>query len=121
MTTKKQETKAQTSLMPIETIERHIYLLRGQKVMLDSDLAELYGVETSNLNKAVKRNIERFPVDFMFQLTLNEFQILRSQIGISNEDMQSQSATTKGALTFQSGISKPSRGGRRYHPYVFTE
>lgn len=87
-------------MVPVEAIERKIYLIRGHKVMLDSDLAELYHVETSNLNKAVKRNIGRFPADFMFQLSAQEV----------------------GALTFQSGISKPAgRGGRRYLPYVFTE
>lgn len=85
-------------MVPVEAIERRIYVIRGHKVMLDSDLAELYHVETSNLNKAVKRNIGRFPADFMFQLSAEEV----------------------GALTFQSGISKPAgRGGRRYLPCVF--
>lgn len=83
-----------------EAIERKIYLIRGHKVMLDSDLAELYGVETFNLNKAVKRNIDRFPLDFMFQLTKGEAESLRFQIGMSK-------------------IS--GRGGRRYLPYAFTE
>ena len=88
------------SLIPIETIERRIFIIRGQKIMLDSHLAELYQVETFNLNKAVKRNSERFPVNFMFQLT--------------DEEVES--------LTFQIGISKPTgRGGRRTLPYVFTE
>jgi len=88
------------ALIPAERIERQIILLRGHKVMLDSDLAELYGVETFNLNKAVKRNIDRFPEDFMFQLTKEEF----------------------GNLIFQIGMSKPEgRGGRRYLPYAFTE
>ena len=85
--------------VPVEIIERRIYLIRGQKVMLDSDLAELYQVETFNLNKAVKRNLDRFPQDFMFRLTKEE-------------------ATS---LTFQIGISKQGRGGRRYLPYAFTE
>jgi len=80
-------------------IERRIYIVRGLKVMLDSDLAELYQVETKNLNKAVKRNIARFPGDFMFQLTEEEWNLLRFQTGTSNTD----------------------RGGRRYMPYVFTE
>jgi phage regulator Rha-like protein len=88
------------ALLPIEVIERKILLIRGKKVMLDSDLAELYGVETFNLNKAVKRNIDRFPEDFMFQLTKEEADSLRFQIGMSK---------TKG------------RGGRRYLPYAFTE
>jgi hypothetical protein len=85
--------------IPPERIERSILLVRGHKVMLDSDLAELYGVETFNLNKAVQRNRDRFPEDFMFQLTKEEAERLR----------------------FQFGISKPGRGGRRYLPYVFTE
>lgn len=83
-----------------EVIERKIYLIRGHKVMLDRDLAKLYGVETFNLNKAVKRNIDRFPVDFMFQLTREDAESLRFQIGMSK-------------------IS--GRGGRRYLPYAFTE
>ncbi|MCL2443842.1 MAG: ORF6N domain-containing protein [Treponema sp.] len=76
-----------------------IYEVRGQKVMLDSDLARLYEIETGALNRAVKRNIERFPDFFMFQLTEEELDSLRCQFGISNE----------------------SKGGRRYLPYVFTE
>jgi hypothetical protein len=76
-----------------------IYEIRGHKVMLDSDLAMLYGIEAKRLNEAVKRNLNRFPEDFMFQITPNEFACLRSQFATSN--------TT--------------RGGRRYMPYVFTE
>jgi hypothetical protein len=76
-----------------------IYEIRGEKVMLDSDLARLYEIETKALNRAVKRNIERFPDIFMFQLTEDEFSSLRCQIGTSNEG----------------------KGGRRYLPYVFTE
>jgi len=88
------------TIVPIERIEQKILTLRNEKVMLDSDLAELYGVTTFNLNKAVKRNRDRFPDDFMFQLTSKEFHALR----------------------FQNGMSKSSgRGGRRYLPYVFTE
>jgi len=74
---------SETSLIPAERIERRILLLRGQKVMLDFHLAELYEVETRSLNQAVKRNIERFPEDFMFQLTWEETeQVLRSQFVI---------------------------------------
>lgn len=87
------------SVISAETIERKIYLIRGQKVMLDSDLAELYGVSTKILIQAVKRNVRRFPVDFMFQLNNQEVAGLRSQIV----------------------TSKIGRGGRRYQPYVFTE
>jgi hypothetical protein len=68
------------SLIPVDRIEKAILLLRGQKVMLDADLATLYGVETRVLVQAVKRNIERFPEDSMFQLSQEEFAILRSQI-----------------------------------------
>ncbi len=84
--------------VPVKTIERSIFIIRAHKVMLDEDLATLYGVETRNLIQAVKRNIERFPHDFMFQLSKEEFISLRSQIVIS-----------KG------------KGGRRYPPYAFTE
>jgi len=80
-------------------IQKLIYKIRNQKVMLDSDLASLYGVELRSLNQAVKRNIGRFPSDFMFQLTNDEWDSLRSQFV----------------------ISKSNRGGRRYSPYVFTE
>jgi len=84
--------------IPIERIEQAIFIIRGQKVLLDMDLAKLYGVETRSLVQAVKRNIERFPSDFVFQLDQDEFVSLRSQIVIS-----------KG------------KGGRRYLPYAFTE
>lgn len=98
------------SLVVAESIETKILTIRGQKVMLDADLAELYGVETGALNRAVKRNSERFPEDFMFQLAASEFEALRCQNGISN-------------LRSQIGISNSpaGRGGRRYLPYVFTE
>jgi phage regulator Rha-like protein len=97
----------QPVLIPNERIVNQIYVIRGRKVMLDRDLAELYGVETGALNRAVRRNHERFPSDFMFQLTAEEFETLRCQNGSSN-------------LKSQFGISK-GRGGRRYRPYVFTE
>lgn len=86
------------SPIPLERIQHAIFLLRGEKVMLDSDLAGLYGVTTGNLNKAVKRNFRRFPSDFMFQLTLEELE----------------------GLLFQPGRSK-GRGGSRHRPYAFTE
>jgi hypothetical protein len=85
-----------------------IFLIRGQKVLLDSDLAELYGVPTFRLNEQVKRNVKRFPADFMFQLTQGEFENLRSRLGASN-------------LTSQIAISSSSWGGRRHLPYAFTE
>jgi hypothetical protein len=80
-------------------IEKRIFVVRGRQVMLDEDLAELYGVETRVLVQQVKRNAKRFPADFMFQLTKIEAEALRSQFVTSNEG----------------------RGGRRYAPYVFTE
>jgi ORF6N domain len=85
--------------VPAELIDRRIYIVRGKKVMLDADLAELYQVLTKNLNLAVRRNLHRFPDDFMFQLTAQEYQSLRLQIATSNVG----------------------RGGRRYLPYAFTE
>ena len=85
--------------VPVEQIERSIIFVRGHKVMLDAHLAELYGVETRMLLQAVSRNQKRFPEDFMFQLSEEEYGALRSQIV----------------------ISKKGRGGRRYRPYVFTE
>lgn len=76
--------------IPIERIENKIFLIRGQKVMIDRDLAELYNVKTFNLNKAVKRNISRFPLDFMFQLTKDEYKALRFQIGILEKGKHSK-------------------------------
>ena len=75
---------AQKTLIPLQTVASRIRIIRGHRVMLDSDLAELYGVLTKSLNQAVKRNIERFPSDFMFQLTAEEFDHWRSQIVTSN-------------------------------------
>ena len=94
-------------------IVNKIYWIRGQKVMLDRDLAELYGVETKYLKKAVKRNIDRFPEDFMFELSKEEFENWRCQNGTSNLDGD------KKGLRFQIGTS--SWGGARYAPYAFTE
>ncbi|MBS3158313.1 ORF6N domain-containing protein [Candidatus Woesearchaeota archaeon] len=94
-----------------ENIKRKIYCIRGVQVMLDRDLAELYAVETKQLNRAVKRNKERFPDNFCFQLDENEYGSLKSQYVPVGE----------GSLRFQFGTSNPDRGGRRYLPYVFTE
>ena len=74
------------SALNASKIEKMIFIIRGVKVMLDNDLAELYGVETKNLNKAVKRNVERFPEDFMFKLDSNELANLRCQIGTAKLD-----------------------------------
>ena len=88
-----------SNLILAERIEKAIFFIRGEKVMLDSDLASLYDVETKAVNRAAKRNLTRFPSDFMFQLTTEELAALRCQIGTSKEG----------------------RGGRRYRPYAFTE
>jgi hypothetical protein len=88
-----------TRTVPVDHITQSILVFRGHKVLLDEDLATLYGVTTSALVQAVKRNMGRFPEDFMFQLTAAEWTVLRSRIVIST----------------------PARGGRRFAPYVFTE
>lgn len=87
------------NMFKIQNIEEMIYMIRGQKVMLDSDLAKLYGVQTSQLNRQVRRNLIRFPEDFMFELTVEEYENLKCQIGTSSSD----------------------HGGRRKQPLVFTE
>ncbi|TAL03462.1 MAG: ORF6N domain-containing protein [Verrucomicrobia bacterium] len=111
-----------TALIPAARIERRILLLRGEKVMLDSDLAELYGVETKTLNQAVKRNLERFPEDFMFQLSSEETNlILRSQIVTSSGKTPSKPSENNANLRSQIVTSSLGYGGRRYRPYVFTE
>lgn len=89
----------QSLAIPAELVTKRIALMRGQKILLDSDLAELYGVETRRLNEQVRRNIDRFPSDFMFQLTAEEYALLMSQIA----------------------TSKAGRGGRRKLPMAFTE
>lgn len=91
-----------TDPFPLDAITSNIRVVRGQKVLLDSHLASLYGVTTKRFNEQVKRNLERFPDDFMFQIDEEEFDALRSQ-----------SATSKG--------QPAGRGGRRYRPYAFTE
>jgi ORF6N domain len=93
------EAKGSLELIPLPAIQQRILVVRERHVMLDEDLAVLYGVETRRLIQQVKRNIDRFPSDFMFQLTKDETTALRSQ----------------------SATSKEGRGGRRYAPYVFTE
>ena len=86
MTNKKEPTTKDLSIS-VQVIEQRIYFIRGQKVMVDSDLAELYQVETKALNQAVKRNIERFPQDFCFQLDKQEYDSLRSQIVIYSRNI----------------------------------
>jgi hypothetical protein len=106
-----------------------IYIIRDQKVMLDRDLAELYGVETKYLKRQVKRNIDRFPEDFMFELSIVEFENLRCQFGTSklNEAnfLRSQFATSKAEdseiVDIEAKNSTENRGGTRYLPMAFTE
>ena len=102
----KEPAKTETSiaLSSDAQIRDMIYTVRGQQVMLDSDLAELYEVETGALNRAAKRNEDRFPEDFRFRLTDDEHENLRCQIGISSDDLREFAS-----------------GGRRYMPYVYTE
>ncbi len=97
---------------PLDSLEPIIHTIRGERVILDSDLARLYGVETKMLNRAAKRNREKFPPDFMFQLTPAEFAALRFQSGTSNagDSLRAQIVTSTGG-----------RGGRRYPPFAFTE
>jgi hypothetical protein len=95
-----------TTPREIATVENAIHVMRGQRVMLDSDLATIYGVTTKRLNQQMRRNQNRFPADFAFQLTAQEFTNLRSQIATSS--LRSQIATSK-------------KGGRRYVPWAFTE
>lgn len=112
------------TVVPIEVIENKIFIIRGQRVMLDRDLAMLYEVPTHRLNEAVKRNIERFPEDFMFQLTKEEFENLKSQNVTSNadENLISQIAISSSDEKILTKItSKTSWGGVRKLPYVFTE
>lgn len=97
----------------IRSIQNRIYALRGERVMLDNDLAALYEVEVRTLNQAVKRNIKRFPKDFMFQLSKDEFEHLRFQI---------ETLETQKSLTSQNVILKAARGQhRKFLPYAFTE
>ena len=138
-------TKNFTPIDNIEELDYKIYFLRGRRVMLDRDLALLYGVSTKVLNQSVKRNISRFPEDFMFQLTKVEERYITSryqfgtlndengldkaslkfQFGTSSDEeiLRSQSVTSKQNefLRYHFGTSKDGRGGRRYKTYAFTE
>ena len=95
-------TSDQQALIPVERIAQTIFVIRGQKVIVDADLAALYGVTTKRFNEQVRRNLGRFPPDFMFQLSEEEFSTLRSHFATSNK-------------------TPAKRGGRRYLPLVFTE
>ena len=119
------------SATDINVIKNRIYEVRGQRVMLDRDLAELYNVETKVLNQAVKRNIERFPEDFMFQLDRKDIFFLKSQQTTVNEyntDLRSQIVTSspesvdlENTTRLKSQIATSNWGGGRYRPYAFTE
>jgi len=102
-----------SQLIPSERIEKRIYLIRGQKVMLSMRLADLYEVEPRVLMQAVKRNLSRFPEDFMFQLTWEEYSLLKSQIVISNKNLYSSSRSQFVILEKGKNI--------KYLPYAFTE
>jgi len=103
----------------VEILENRIFTLRGVQGMLDSDLAQIYGVETKSFNRAVKRNVERFPEAFRFQLTKEEYDSLKGHFdAVEGENLRCQSGTSK--QTSQNEISS-GHGGRRYLPYVFTE
>lgn len=127
MAKKNEIAKAESaSLQPLENIENLIHVIRGKQVMLDRDLALLYGVETKRLNEQVRRNIERFPEDFMFQLSKDEFENWKSQIAISilNENMSPQIATTSKDATNMSSQFVTTSAKRRplsALPYAFTE
>ena len=115
------------SIIPAEQIINNILLIRGQRVILDSDLATLYGVTTTRLNEQVKRNKERFPDDFMFQLTREEFTNLKSQFAISSSGEDKYKSTpnfTIRGVNIDVGVLNSLNsgwGGRRKLPYVFTE
>jgi len=112
---------SEASLIPLRRIEQKILLLRGGKVMLDSDLAELYGVETKVLNQAVKRNVERFPADFMFQLSpeesgrLSRSQFVTLKSGISRKSKKSAINSRSQFVTLKHGTNL------KYRPFAFTE
>ena len=125
MAKKNEIAKAESaSLQPLENIENLIHVIRGKQVMLDRDLARLYGVETFRLNEQVKRNKERFPDDFMFQLSKDEFENWKSQIAISipTENMSSQNARTSNPdMLSQIAMTSAKRRPLSALPYAFTE
>ena len=94
-----------TKMVTVENIQNSVYIIRGQQVMLDYDLAKIYGYEVKRLNEQVKRNIARFPEDFMFQLTRNEIEFVKSQFATSRKN----------------NVYEGQEGGRRKAPYAFTE
>lgn len=115
--------KKPLSIIPLNNIRALIHTFRGEQVMLDSDLAEIYGVEPRRLNEQVKRNIERFPEAFRFQLTEEEYDSLKTRLeGSSSEKgLRSQNTTLEESENLRSQNATSSHGGRRYLPYAFTE
>jgi hypothetical protein len=103
----------------IQSIQSKIYEIRGQRVILDRDLAAMYGVETRRLNEQVKRNVERFPEDFMFQLTKGEYEILKSHFATSNIYGSQDNKVLTSQIATSKSIEK--RGGTQKRPYAFTE
>ena len=109
----------QTAIVPVEGIATLIRPVRGHRVILDTDVASLYGVPTFRFNEAVKRNLDRFPSDFMFRLTQSEWKSLTSQFAMLNN---LETPAHNPSLTSQIAILKPGRGQhRKYPPYAFTE
>jgi hypothetical protein len=104
--------------VPVELVARRIYLIRAQRVMIDSDLAALYGVPTKALNQAVKRNAGRFPGDFMFQLTKDETDALRSQLVTLDLRLQNETSNWRSQIVTSNSDAKM---GLRRPPYAFTE
>ena len=116
-----EEIESMTQIAPQpENLAQLVFLIRGEKVLLDADLAMLYGVETGALNRAVKRNIERFPADFMLQLTSEEWEDLKCQIGISSLPVAAAKGKKLGAIRSHV-VTAGVHGGRRAIPYAFTE
>lgn len=103
-----------SELMTVDNICNRVYVIRGQQVMLDYDLAEIYGYEVKRLNEQVKRNSARFPEDFMFQLSEDEAENLKSQIATSRDEETQE-------IDLKSQLVTSSWGGMRYLPYAFTE
>jgi hypothetical protein len=113
-----------TAIVPVEQVQKRIHLIRSQRVMLDADLAEFYGVTTKQLNQQVRRNAKRFSPLFMFQLRWDEAESLRSQIVTSNPSgiPETSEITASNPLLLRSQIvTSNGRGGRRYRPFAFTE
>lgn len=113
--------KRDLTALSVERIEQLIYVIRGERIMLDSDLATIYGVSTKALNQAVKRNAQRFPEDFMFRATADEVEEIRSQTVNTGNRSQVVTGSSKTARLRSQSVTSKGRGGRRNLPYAFTE